>query len=200
MRDRKIECRCLLYPSKVIVFGSDAIEKYKDIVPKKFIRNSFDSNLLKNTIEIQKKSKSTDPVNYHSRKYCVSLVFDKCGTNLGRQKQYRNVIFNGRHLNIMNITVVNNFRVEPFVLKNVDFVFLQRNEDLIIRRKLYELFGVMFNAFEEFDEVYLKLTENGCYMVILTRPPTSSIRDIVFWYKAKQHGKFRTCKDSEWSS
>lgn len=88
------------------------------------------------------------------------LIFDDVLSNFNFSKSYnfKNLIFNHRHLNTTIIMAVQyGLNIPPDIRANMDYVFLYK--DNYDNNKLYERFGGLFQNKEEFNQSMNKLND-----------------------------------------
>lgn len=69
----------------------------------------------------------------------------------------------------------------PHIRVNIDCIFVSKNIDTTLKKKVYESFGSIFKSFRAFD---LMLTQCKSWMVLYFGNPSNKMEDNVFYYDA----------------
>jgi len=80
--------------------------------------------------------------------------------------------------------------IPPGLRDNIDFVFLFANDGVNLR-KLYDNYAGVVPNFELFKKIFYQCTRDRGCMVIDKTNTSDKLTDKVFWYRAKDPGKFR---------
>ena len=172
--------RDLLYhhqniPLGTVISGTEAGNGFfSEHVPKLFIHDEYDTNIIVNILKRQKvvlkqmqkqiqvyKRSSIDPRAF--------VILDDClyDNTWSRDKQMRLLFMNGRHWKVMLvITMQYPLGIPPTLRTNIDYVFILREPYIANRKRIYENFAGMFPTLESFCTVMDQTTENYECLVI----------------------------------
>lgn len=179
---------------------------YGKLVPKLFIHNEYKSCIVENILQRQrkvfkqinkdislKKTSSIDPRTF--------VILDDClyDNSWTRDKLMRSMFLNGRHWKIMLIvTMQYPLGIPPTLRTNIDYVFILREPYYANRKRIYENYCGMFPTFESFCQVMDSTTENYECLVIDNNVKSNKLQDMVYWYKAMEHGDFKLGNKEFW--
>ena len=198
-------CKDILYhhsniPVGQVISGTEAAnEFYSKMVPKLFIHEEYQPQIIQNILKRQRmmleKSKvsNTDPRAF--------LVLDDClyDNTWTKDKNVRSLFMNGRHFKILfMITMQYALGIPPNLRTNIDYVFILRENYVSNRKKLYEHYAGMFPNFEMFCQVMDQCTENFECLVINNNAKSNKLQDQVFWYKAEPHDNVKLGSKEYW--
>ena len=181
---------------KIICSTEGANGSYGHHIPKIFISEEFSSKIIANFIKGQKKliKLKTSDSKYKNIDERAFIVLDDClyDTSWPKDKGIRALFMNGRHYKIFFlITMQFALGIPPVLRTNIDYVFLLRDSYKSNRKKYYEHYAGMFETFEQFCQVMDACTENYECLVIHNNSKSNKIEDMVFYYKAEDHGDFK---------
>jgi hypothetical protein len=199
-------CRDILHSHKDIPVGQvisgteGANQFYSQIVPKLFIHDEFQPDIVQNMLKRQKImiQKENEGEQCDSRAF---LILDDClyDNSWAKEKSMRYVFMNGRHYKLLFLlTMQFALGIPPNLRTNIDFVFILRENYVSNRKRLYEHYAGMFPSFEIFCQVMDQCTENYECLVIHNNAKSNKLTDQVFWYKADDHPYFRIGADQYW--
>ena len=188
-------CKDILYhhsniPVGQVISGTEAAnEFYSKMVPKLFIHEEYQAQIVHNILKRQKMMviKQKQNPNIDPRAF---LVFDDClyDNTWTKDKNVRSLFMNGRHFKILfMITMQYALGIPPNLRTNIDYVFILRENYVSNRKRLYEHYAGMFPNFEMFCQVMDQCTENYECLVINNNAKSNKLVDQVFWYKAEPH-------------
>ena len=205
-------CRDILYnhrdiPVGQVISGTEGANQfYSKIVPKLFIHDEFNTNIVHNMLKRQKLmiqkthegggeggSSNTDPRAF--------LILDDClyDNTWAKDKWMRSVFMNGRHYKLLFLlTMQYALGIPPNLRTNIDYIFILRENYVSNRKRLYEHYAGMFPTFEMFCQVMDQCTENYECLVINNNAKSNKLTDQVFWYKAEDRPKFKIGAESFW--
>ncbi len=192
-------CKDILYyhsdiPVGQVISGTEAANQfYGSLVPKLFIHEEFNSEIVDNMLKRQKMmvEKKNNGENVDPRAF---LILDDClyDNKWTKDKCMRSVFMNGRHWKLLFLlTMQYALGVPPNLRTNIDFVFILRENYVSNRKRLYEHYAGMFPTFEMFCQVMDQCTENYECLVINNNAKSNKLTDQVFWYKADAHPPFK---------
>ena len=156
-------------------------------IPPAYIFHDFDEAALERLVDTQKrltKAGTAQP---------VFVVLDDVAYSktIFNRKVIRELALNGRHYRITLILALQYaLDIPPAIRSNLDYVMLLR--DNINREKLYKNFfhGLVPN-FAFFNELMDSCTSDYRTLVLDNAAHSTRLSDILFWYKAKDHKRFR---------
>ena len=199
-------CKDILYyhsdiPVGQVISGTESANQfYGQLVPKLFIHDEFNSEIVNNMIKrqkmmIEKKNAgdSNDPRAF--------LILDDClyDNKWCRDTCMRSVFMNGRHFKLLFLlTMQYALGIPPNLRTNIDFIFILRENYVSNRKRLYDHYAGMFPTFEMFCQVMDQCTENYECLVINNNSKSNKLTDQVFWYKADAHPPFKIGGDQFW--
>jgi len=200
-------CKDILFHHKNIPVGQvisgteGANQFYSKMVPKLFIHNEFNSQIIQNMLKRQKmliEKMNGGQNNIDPRSF---LILDDClyDNTWAKDKFMRSVFMNGRHFKLLFLlTMQFALGIPPNLRTNIDFIFILRENYVSNRKRLYEHYAGMFPSFEMFCQVMDQCTENYECLVINNNAKSNKLTDQVFWYKAESHDDFRICSQQAW--
>jgi hypothetical protein len=195
-------------PIGVTISGTEgANHSFERVMPKMLIYEEYDSSIVEKFLDRQKKI--MDQVNAEKKKYGRSdldprafLILDDCmyDNSWTQEKSIRYIFLNGRHLKIFCLlTMQYCMGIPPALRANVDYIFINRNNMVKEREKIYHQYAGMFPSFDVFNTVMNQTTENYECLVIDKKSQSNRLEDQVFWYKADQSVNYRLCSRELWN-
>ena len=200
-------CKDILYhhqniPVGQVISGTEGANQfYSKIVPKLFIHQEFDTQIVQNMIKRQKiliDKINTGDTTIDPRSF---LILDDClyDNTWAKDKYMRSVFMNGRHFKMLFLlTMQYALGIPPNLRTNIDYVFILRENYVSNRKRLYEHYAGMFPSFEMFCQIMDQCTENYECLVINNNAKSNKLTDQVFWYKAAPHDDFKIGAPSFW--
>jgi hypothetical protein len=155
---------------------------------EEYCHDTIDELMTSQRIKIKERSDACD-FNRDLRKF---LVFDDCfHTMLNehmKHKTFRCLVSNNRQFYLTLIhTQSFALPLPPIYRTNIDVVFVFRDSNVSNRKRIYELYGGIFESFQDFDRYMTEYTKEPYQcMVIYNAARTSKIKDCVFWYSVDQ--------------
>ena len=203
--------RDLLYyhqdiPVGTVISGTEAGNGfYGNHVPKIFIHDEYNTAIIENILkrqkmilkQVKKEKESYGRSNIDPRAF---VILDDClyDASWSRDKVMRLLFMNGRHWKIMLIiTMQYPLGIPPNLRTNIDYVFILRENYIANRKRIYENFAGVFPDFNIFNQVMNSLNKYEC-LVVATNAESNKLEDQVFWYKAKNHEKFKMGSPQFW--
>lgn len=195
---------------KAIVFSGteEASPFFGDFIPSTFIYSEYKPDIVQDVILKQqrsiKRSKenglSEDGKTYRNN---MTLIMDDLlhdASNWKKEKSVKDLMFNGRHYNIMYILAIQYiYGIPPEFRNNLDYVFMFADSSPKNRRKLYDDFGSAVETFREFCDILDQCTKDyGCLVIKLSATGSNRLIDQLFWYRAEKHTNFRVGCDEMW--
>jgi hypothetical protein len=179
---------------------------YGKIVPRLFIHNEYDSQIVGNILNRQKKIlKQIKNENISYGKCQVDprtvLIMDDClyDSSWAKDKLMRFLFMNGRHWKVMLIiTMQYPLGIPPTLRTNIDYVFILRDNILKNRKTIWENYASMFPSVEAFCMIMDQTTENYECLVIHNGSKSNKITDQIFWYKAEERSQYKLGAKQFW--
>ena len=204
--------RDLLYyhqdiPIGTVISGTEAGNGFFSAhVPKLFIHDEYNTNIIENILkrqkaalkQIKKEKEMRMKSNIDARAFVIldDCLFDNKWT---KDKMMRLLFMNGRHWKIMLIiTMQYPLGIPPNLRTNIDYVFILREPYMANRKRIWENYAGMFPTFESFAQVMDQCTENYECLVINNNSKSNKLQDQIFWYKAQNHNNFRLGSKEFW--
>ena len=204
--------RDLLYyhqdiPIGTVISGTEAGNGfYSNHVPKLFIHDEYNSNIIENILKRQRTvlkqvKKEMEAYNKSKIDPRAFVILDDClyDASWTKDKMMRLLFMNGRHWKIMLvITMQYPLGIPPNLRTNIDYVFILREPYIANRKRIYENYAGMFPTFESFCQVMDQCTENYECLVINNNAKSNKLHDQIFWYKANPQGDFKLGSKEFW--
>lgn len=186
-----------IFPTALVMSGSeDSNGFYSNFVPKTFIHNSYDENVIKNFIRRQKLAKE------HLSNAWSILLLDDCTDDIKvLNTPLQHALYKkGRHWRMLYILSLQYaMDVKPAIRTNVDGIFILREPILKNRRSLWENYCSIIPDFTTFCTLMDVLTDDYTSMYVNGQCHTNNWVDAVFFYKAKPPpSTFRFGSKSYW--
>lgn len=188
-----------IYPVAQVMSGTeDSNGFYKDIFPSMFIYNELNEDALLDWIKRQKIAKK-----YIDNPWELQLL-DDCTDDpkVLNRKLFHSIFKNGRHWSTMFILSLQYcLDIRPVIRTNLDYSFILRESNVKIRKALWENYASCVGDFKDFCDIMDQITDDYTALVINNRVQSNDISDCVFYFKARQHDKFKFgCREYwEWN-
>lgn len=123
------------------------------------------------------------------------LILDNCVPDLLDMKWDKNQDFKflfraGKDANISTIiTAPYPLKMPQHYLSAIDYVFILRDTNKKYKKMLFDMFGGMFDTFEQFNSVMTQCTADYGCMVIDCTKLSGNLSDSVYWYKAPRENR-----------
>jgi hypothetical protein len=179
---------------------------YTDFVPRLFIHDEYNSQIVANILTRQRKllkqrNKELEMYKKSNFDPRAALIMDDClyDNSWAKDKLMRFIFMNGRHWKIMLIiTMQYPLGIPPNLRSNVDYVFILRNNINRDRRVIWENYASMFPTFESFCTIMDQTTENYECLVIFNNAKSNQITDQIFWYRAEKRPEYKLGAKQFW--
>lgn len=178
---------------------------YEGIFPQLYIHDDYSPTIINNLFDRQD---TLIDKNYDRQKngkkmldLHTILIMDDCGFNSKafRTKEIKEIFFNMRHKKASFYLILQFcLTLGPELRGNVDYIFLLADNSHSNRKRLYDHYCSQFSSFKLFNNVFTSMTENYGCMVIDNTSKSAKLEDCVFWYRAKDNGKFRIGNKNFW--
>lgn len=194
-------------PIGTVISGTESANHFfESIVPKMFIHDEYQHDIIDNVVRRQQmilKKINKETTLYGSCKLDPRsfLILDDClyDSTWTKDRNVRALFMNGRHLKMFFIISMQYpLGIPPNLRTNIDFIFILRENIVANRRRIYDNYAGMFPTFEIFSQVLDQCTENFECLVIDNTTKSNKIEDTVFWYKAHEHENFEVCLPTYW--
>lgn len=194
-------------PIGVVISGTEgANHSFEKVVPKMLIYEEYESSIVEKFLDRQKRI--MDQVNAEKKKYGRTdidprafIIMDDCmyDNSWTKEKNIRYIFLNGRHLKIFClITMQYPMGIPPALRANVDYVFINRNNMIKEREKIFHQYAGMFPSYDVFSSVMTQCTENYECLVIDKKSQSNRLEDQVYWYKADTSVNYKLCSQELW--
>ena len=196
-------------PVGTVISGTEAGNGfYGSVVPKLFIHDEYNTNIIENILKRQRiilKEIKKEIQVYKRRTTKIDprafVIMDDClyDNSWSKDKMMRLLFMNGRHWKIMLvITMQYPLGIPPNLRTNIDYVFILREPYINNKKRIWENYAGMFPTFESFCQVMDQCTENYECLVINNNAKSNKLEDQIFWYKADPHRDFRLGSKQYW--
>jgi len=155
---------------------------YKDFLPNVFIHDEYDHISLTNNIVRQKGSRQHNKINPW-----ILLCIDDCmdDPSVFNKAPQPGLFKNGRHWKMLYIVSLQYaLDVKPHIRSNIDGVFIFREPNVAIRKRLYENYAGIIPSFQLFEQIMDAVTGEYTALYVHNSTTTNDWRDCVFYYKA----------------
>jgi hypothetical protein len=100
-------------------------------------------------------------------------------------------MYNGRHYKTYGFAAIQYLMEIKMGCRGMfDFAVFTMEPSAAVRKRIWEQFASVFPKYSDFEKVFMACTrDHGC-MVVDCKPTSYNLSDIVFWYKAEDHGIF----------
>lgn len=180
---------------------------FQDFFPKLFIEQEFTNEDLGKLLDLQSEKTNRVRKKYHTPNgkrlsNNMLLVFDDMMSQddiWKKSPNFRRIFVEGRHYNLLFILSLQFVMgIPPALRENVDYAFLFASEGANLK-KLWENYAGVIPTFDMFKKIFRQCTvDKGC-MVIDRTSTSERLEDKVFWFRAKDVGKFRFGSKEFWA-
>lgn len=172
-----------IFPVGMIMSGSeDSNHFYERFIPKTFIYNEYDEDVVKNFVRRQKIAKE------HLDNPWAVLLLDDCTDDAKIfNKPLQNNLFKlGRHYRMWYILSLQYaMDIRPVIRVNIDNVFILREPSVKIRKSIWENYASIIPDFGMFCDIMDQLSDDYTALFIKNDATSNKMEDCVFYYKAK---------------
>lgn len=159
-------------------------------MPDSFVYPDYKEKDLEEVIKRQKLAIA------HLKNPWIAIIIDDCSDDPRMlNTPLQNAMYKkGRHWKMMYILALQYaMDVKPVVRNNTDGIFILREPNVNMRKKLWENYASIVPTFELFCDIMDQLTEDKCAIYIHNFSTTNNWQDCVFYWnpgKAKENWKF----------
>lgn len=188
-------------PRGIVISQSEASSPfYQKFIPKSYIFDSYKTEILHRLFIGQETLVEREGGPKESNNFFI--IMDDVLSDVQmwkRDNTLRKCMFNGRHINLMLVVVMQYcLALPPDMRCNFDYIFIFKDIIPANRKRLYEHFAGIVPTRAIFDKLMDKVTnDHGCLIIDMTGNSNSWL-DCVFWYKAKLRDKFSVGCDEYW--
>ena len=171
-----------LIPVSLVFSGTeDSNHHYQQIIPSTFVYNRLDMDVLQQFVSRQKIARK-----YVDNPWAL-LILDDCTDDprIFKTPLMQGMYKNGRHWNMLYILSLQYcMDVLPVIRTNTDGVFIMREPNVHIRRRIYENYAGIIPDFSIFCDLMDQIANNYTALYIHNADTSNRMEDCVFWYKA----------------
>ncbi len=173
-----------IIPAAMVASGTEEENPfYRDFLPDLFIHPGYDEAQVESFINRQKYA-----VKFLPNPWCI-LLLDDCTDDkkIFNRAQQQGLFKRGRHWKTLYF-LAQQYAIDlPASLRpSVDGVFILREPNEIVRKKIWENFAGSAGSFKQFCQLMDELTEDHTAIYIHNRATSNNLEDCVFYYKAKE--------------
>jgi hypothetical protein len=179
---------------------------FKNFFPKSFIKQDISDVDIANVLYSQKlkvrryaKINNIDDGRYLNNN--MLLVMDDMMSDEDiwkKSKNFKRIFIEGRHYNIMFIMSLQYvLGIPPALRENIDYVFLFASDGSNLK-KIWENYAGVVPTFKMFKHIFDICTKDHSCMVIDKTCTSDRLDEKIFYYKAKNPGKFKFGSKAFW--
>jgi len=190
-------------PKGIVISGTEKCSPFfRNFIPDLYISYEYNSKILEDLFRNQTSIINRDGERNASNN--VFVILDDIMSDSSSWKsdrQIRELYFNGRHYNCLNLLSSQDIMGLPPALRgNIDYVFIFRNNIRNEQEKIWKNYAGIIPTFRMFQDIMAQITEDHTCLVINNNTSSNKLEDMVFFYKAcPDHGNFRVGSRSYWS-
>ena len=184
-------------PVGIVIAPTDRMNSfYNNFFPDTYIHYEYSSELVNKIL--QRQTEMIDKEQAYKLKgknidaKCYIVMDDCLGDKKSwvRDKPIQELLFNGRHYQIMYIlTMQYPLGITPELRSNFDYIFLLKEDFISNQKKLFDHYAGMFPNFDSFRQVFNSVVADFGAMVIDNRRRVSNPLERLFWYRASDSSK-----------
>lgn len=198
---KSFTARCIAYYLRNRVFdstvfsGSEELDHpWSQYIPDSFVHSDYDESVMSAIMKRQEERRKIAN-HYGTTPPSHLVIFEDLEYkhhNVFYEESSKQLLLNGRHSCTYPMVLI------QYIMKGLtreirgmfEFVFLQKEPDIAVRRKMWTVFGGCCAKFDQFDSIFRMCTDNYGTLVIALRENSYNIEDNFFWFKAKDMGPF----------
>jgi hypothetical protein len=158
------------------------------LMPTTFIENGLDLANLDSIENFKKRQKYVKQYLEPRGDYPWSyLILDDCSSDnkLFKKPIFQELYKNGRHWRMMHLLSLQySLDIPPPIRACIDGVFILRESNPGMRKKLYENYGSCVETFGEWNDLMDALTNDFTAMFINNKTTSNNLEDVIFYFKA----------------
>lgn len=170
-------------PTGIIFSGTEAINKFfQQYVPSTFIYNELIPSQVEEFIKRQQIARTYLPNPWSL------LIIDDCtdDNKIFKTPLFQKLYKNGRvYMMLYILSLQYCLDVAPAIRVSIDGVFILREPNIQVRKKLWENYASIIPEFTLFCTLMDQITNDHTALYIHNMGVSTDWRDNVFWYKAK---------------
>lgn len=154
---------------------------YKEFLPSAYVFDEYDQDALSNYIIRQKGARQ------HMKNPWTMLIIDDCmdDPTVFNKPPQPGLFKNGRHWKMLYIVSLQYaLDVKPHIRSNIDGVFIFRESNVAIRKRLYENYAGIIPSFSLFEKIMDTITGDYTALYVQNSINTNDWKECVFYYKA----------------
>ena len=154
---------------------------YKEFLPSAYVFDEYDQDALSNYIIRQKGARQ------HMKNPWTMLIIDDCmdDPTVFNKPPQPGLFKNGRHWKMLYIVSLQYaLDVKPHIRSNIDGVFIFRESNVAIRKRLYENYAGIIPSFSLFEKIMDAITGDYTALYVQNSINTNDWKECVFYYKA----------------
>jgi hypothetical protein len=167
-------------PAGTIISGANDVRQEYSI-PNMVVHEEYSPLIISDVLTRQKRMADHRTV----------LVLDDCiyDNEWEHDTNIHDLFINRRHNNTLFIlTMLYGMCIPPSLSKNIDYVFILRENIVSNRRRLYDYYAGVFPDFNSFCQAMNQYAAEEYVALVINNTSTSTnLEDKVFWYKADPH-------------
>jgi len=171
-----------IFPVASVFSGTeDTNGFYQKFIPDSFIYNEYDENKI--TSFIQRQKLATE----HLENPWGVLLIDDCTDDprVFHTPLQQGIYKRGRHWKMLSILSLQFcLDIKPVIRANTDGVFILRESNITIRKRLWKNYASIIPDFNDFCSILDQITDDYTALYINNQTQSNNIEDVVFWYKA----------------
>lgn len=195
------------YPTSIIVSPTEN-DLYKNCVPSCLIYDDYDVYENQDITERILKCQRNLLHKLNNRQVNISeiqkfVLMEDCFiyNDIVKDKNVIEMMLNNRcYCMSLCVTSRTPFIINPRLRYAFDYIFILRENDDAKLLDIYKNYAQMFPSFHDFCFIMDELTQNYQCLVIdnCTYKPNAKLEDKIYWYKAEDHGNFKTSSPKIW--
>jgi len=161
---------------------------YKKFMPDAYVFDEYDPEAISKCIIRQKGARK------HMINPWLILIVDDCmdDPSVFNKAPQPGLYKNGRHWKMLYIVSLQYaLDVRPHIRSNTDGVFIFRESNIAIRKKLYDNYAGIIPSFSLFEQIMDSITGDYTALYIQNSANTNDWKECVFYYKAPIINDFR---------
>lgn len=185
-----------IIPVPLIISETEELNyTYSKIIPSNFIYKKYNENILRDFLnrQIVAKQKLINP--------WTCLILDDCfGEPKHFTKPMQQFLFkNLRHYCTLYIVALQYaLDIKPTIRVNIDGVFIFKEPNITMRKKIYDNFASIIPDFHLFCKILENVTEDHSCLFIKNNISSNNWQDSIFWYKAETHKEWKFGANEIW--
>lgn len=204
VRDLVYHIRRMFYDCYVYTGSRDTDHPWEEITPPKYIqtvKGEFPNDDLQSILDLQK-VRMQIAEKHGIKTPSTLLLFEDLEFLLKPMWKYqsiREVFLNGRWSQVFAIAAVQYLnRIELSVRSMMDYAFFMMENNYSVRERIFKQFCGILPNMRDFETVFMRCTEDHKCLAVDCRSTSYKVNEVLFWYKAKDCGKFRVGVPAVW--